>query len=77
MSNKFFESHKSKIIISIVWGVGLSCLFRKVCKGRKCVVYSAPDPNEITKNVYLFDNKCYKYSTKNAMCTKDVIENKE
>ena len=45
MIKKFFKTKESKIILSIVWGLGLSCLFRKACKGRKCIVYSAPNPN--------------------------------
>lgn len=75
MMNKLLKTQESKIIISIIWGLGLSCLFRKVCLGRKCVIYSAPNPNEITKNVYLFDNKCYKYTTKNTLCNNNPIEN--
>ena len=27
-----------KIIISIIWGLGLAALFRRVCKGRNCIV---------------------------------------
>ena len=74
MIKKFFKTRQSKIILSIVWGFGLSCLFKKACEGRKCLVYSAPDPKEVTKNVYLFDNKCYKYTTKNTLCTNNAIE---
>jgi hypothetical protein len=75
MIKDILKTKESKIILSIIWGIGLSCLFRKVCIERKCVVYSAPDPNTITKNVYLFDNKCYKYTTKNTLCNKNPIEN--
>jgi len=75
MISKMFKSKQSKIILSIVWGFGLSCLFKKVCKGRKCIIFSAPDPNIIKKNVYLFDNKCYKYTTKNTLCNSNPVEN--
>ena len=75
--NKFFKSKNTRIILSILWGFGLACLFRKACKSRNCVVLSAPDPNQITKNVYLFDNKCYKYSTRTTMCNKKPIEKYE
>ena len=29
------------IIMSIVWGFGIACLFRKVCNNRNCIVYRA------------------------------------
>ena len=31
-----------KVIISIIWGLGLATLFRKVCKGRKMSDYKRP-----------------------------------
>ena len=46
---KFLHSQSGKILISILWGFGLACLFRKVCRGRNCIIYNAPDPNEIKK----------------------------
>ena len=49
---------ESKILISIIWDlIIIPC---KVCKGRKCIVYSAPI-QMVKKDVYLFD-KCYKYT---------------
>jgi len=27
-----------KIIISVIWGLGLAALFRRVCEGRNCIV---------------------------------------
>ena len=35
MINNFLNSKNGRILISIVWGLGLAALFRKVCKGRK------------------------------------------
>ena len=75
--NKFFKSKQTRIILSIVWGFGLACIFRKACKTRNCVVLSAPDPKEITKNVYLFDKKCYKYTIENTQCNNKPIEKYE
>tara|TARA_B100001250_G_C19388651_1_gene609513 strand:+ start:391 stop:624 length:234 start_codon:yes stop_codon:yes gene_type:complete len=73
---KFFNSTKGKIIISLLWGFGLACLFRKVCKGRNCIIYQAPDPNEIKKNTYIHNDKCYKYKTFPTKCGKNVVETK-
>ena len=71
---KFFKSRMGCIILSIIWGFGLACVFRKVCNGRKCIVYQAPDPTDITRNVYLHEDKCFKYKTKQTKCTEKAIE---
>ena len=73
----FIGSKKGRIIISIIWGLGLATLFRKVCKGRNCIVLRAPDPNEIKGKIYRFDDKCYKFDPKITTCkNKKYILNK-
>ena len=71
---EFLKSNKIKILISILWGLGLACIFRQSCKGRNCIIYKAPNPNIIKDKVYMFDNKCYKYNTVPTTCSKDVID---
>ena len=71
---EFLKSNSMKILISILWGLGLACVFRQSCKGRKCIVFKAPNPNLVNKKIYLFNDKCYKYNTKATSCTKDAIE---
>jgi hypothetical protein len=62
------------IILSAVWGFGISCLFKKICKDRSCIALKAPNPDTLTDNVYKHSNhKCYKYNTKSAKCTNDVV----
>tara|TARA_B100001287_G_C22653460_1_gene516413 strand:- start:163 stop:387 length:225 start_codon:yes stop_codon:yes gene_type:complete len=63
------------IMMSIIWGFGIACLFRKVCTGRNCIVYKAPDPNFIKNNIFSFDNKCYVYAPQTTMCDNKPIEN--
>jgi hypothetical protein len=43
-----------KILISIVLGIGLATLFRKVCNDKNCIVYNGPVIQDI-------DNKVYKH----------------
>ena len=74
MKLKLFNSKFIKIMIGVIWGLGLACIFRKTCEGRKCIVYRAPDPNEIQKNIYSYNDKCYKYKTKPTECTKDAYD---
>jgi hypothetical protein len=64
MIEEVFKTRLGVIIISIIWGLGLSTLFRKACHGRNCQVieYSGPDPQEISHNVYNYGNKqCIRY----------------
>lgn len=68
--NDFIDSNKGKIIISIIWGLGLATLFRKVCKGRKCLIVKGPKPEEMNGKVYKFDDKCYLYKAQNTSCKK-------
>ncbi len=71
---KFAKTRRGRIIISILWGFGLACLFRKVCKDRNCIVYRAPDPNLIINNIYQHNGKCYEYKTENTQCTKNIVK---
>jgi hypothetical protein len=65
---KFLDSEEGKIIISIVWGLGIAALFRKACKGRSCIVVKGPDPSELKDKVFAFNNKCYTYTPYATSC---------
>ena len=52
--------------ISFLLGIGLASLFRKVCKDRNCLVFKAPSMDEVTKNVYQYADKCYKFNASSA-----------
>lgn len=62
------QDQKGQIIISIIWGLGLATLFRKVCKGRNCIVIEGPNPSELNDKIFLFNSKCYKYKSENTNC---------
>jgi hypothetical protein len=66
--NKFVHSNTGKIIMSILLGVGLSSLFRAVCKGKNCRVVAAPPMEEIDNQTYNFDGKCYKLEKHAVKC---------
>ena len=57
-------------IIAIILGVGLSCIFRKVCKDRNCLVFKAPHLSEIKEQIYKYGNKCYKFEPNAQSCDK-------
>jgi len=55
-------------IISILLGLGLATLFRRVCKGRNCLIFKAPGIDKIENQVFEFDEKCYKFKKKATKC---------
>lgn len=68
--SNFTSTDQGKIILSIIWGMGLSVLFRRACKGRSCIIMKGPKPAEMNNKIYKFDDKCYKYSSMNTRCNK-------
>ena len=68
MFHKLIRSKVGIIIISIIWGLGISCLFRKVCHGKDCIIIKAPVPSEVQKYTYSFNKKCYKYNPYTVKC---------
>ena len=63
-------------LLSIILGLGLATLFRKVCKGRNCMVFKAPPMKEVESNTYKKDNKCYQFSYDSVSCDtkKSIID---
>ena len=74
MNNKFLKNEYTKIILGLLWGFGLACVFRTACNGRKCMIYKAPKAKDVVNNIYGFDEKCFKYKTETVPCTEDAID---
>lgn len=67
----FFASRTGVILISIIWGVGLSTIFRKACEGKSCTIikYISPNPTEVMNSTYNYGNdECYKYDAVITKC---------
>lgn len=72
MISEIFKSKVGVIIVSIIWGLGLSTLFRKACQGRNCQVinYQGPSPHEINGSYYDYGNgQCYQYFPSVTTCS--------
>lgn len=67
-TDTLFASREGRIILSIIWGLGLAALFRKVCKGRSCIVVKGASPSEMEGKIYSFNDKCYEYTSENTSC---------
>jgi hypothetical protein len=67
--------HKNgRKMMSILWGLGLAALFKTVCKGRDCIIYTSNSPLKIKKKIYKHNEKCYKYDTEFTKCDENPIE---
>lgn len=72
---RLITSPFGKIILSILLGIGLASLFRKVCTDKNCIVFNGPIISDIDGKTYKHGDKCYKYTTHPDKCdsTKKII----
>lgn len=65
-----------KYIISILLGLGLATLFRKVCNERNCIVFRGPKLNKIKNQIFKFNDRCYKFDEQIEKCSnnKKIVE---
>ena len=54
--------------ISIILGLGLASLFRKVCNERNCLVFKGPPIEEFKKDIYEYNDQCYTFKPKAVAC---------
>jgi hypothetical protein len=56
------DTREGQIIVSIVLGLGLAAMFKRVCKSGRCVVIKGPPVKETDEYFYKIRNDCYKYT---------------
>ena len=56
---RLIYSEVGKYVMSILLGLGLATLFRRVCNDRSCLVFHAPHINKIKGQIFDFDGKKY------------------
>lgn len=69
MIGRILESKMGQILISIILGLGLATVFRKVCK-ENCIVVKGPSFEEVQKYYYKIDDNCFKYTPEATKCDK-------
>ncbi len=68
MITEFLDSKIGQIVISIILGLGLATIFRKVCTGNSCVVVKSPSSDDINKYYYKINQDCFKYNPVPVPC---------
>jgi hypothetical protein len=53
--------------ISIILGLGLATLLKTSCDG-DCIIYKAPNIDEISNGPYKYNNDCYNYEFNPGSC---------
>lgn len=67
---RLLNTFHGQIVLSIVLGLGLASLFRKVCTDKNCIHFNGPVLTDLNEKVYKHGDKCYKYSTYADTCDK-------
>jgi len=57
-----------QVLLSIILGLGLASLFRKVCTDKNCIHFKGAAIKDIDGKTYMHDEKCYKYSAVPVKC---------
>ena len=69
MISNLLEHKLGQIIVSVILGLGLAALFRKVCDDNNCLIIKSPPSSEINGKVFKSNNKCYKYTPEVTTCS--------
>jgi|TARA_B100001173_G_C16009837_1_gene557232 hypothetical protein len=62
--------------ISVLLGLGLATLFRKVCNDKNCIVFNGPVLDEVEGKIFEEDGQCYTYTLTKETCNsnKKIID---
>ena len=65
---RLIYSEAGRYIISILLGLGLATLFRKVCNERNCIIFRGPALNKVKGQVFKFHDKCSQFNEHIEKC---------
>ena len=73
---RLIYSQFGEIVISVLLGLGLATLFRKVCNNRNCLRFEGAPLSKITDQIFKFEEKCYKFTSDIQKCdnSKKIID---
>lgn len=59
-----------QFLISVIMGLGLATMFRRVCDSKNCILFNGPVISEIDGKIYKYDEYCYKYELNAVKCNR-------
>lgn len=74
--DRLLNTAMGKVFISMLLGLGLATLFRKVCKDKNCITFNGPVISEVDKKTFRHGDGCYQYTISPTKCdaTKRIID---
>jgi hypothetical protein len=69
--NNLLYTQNGRLILSIILGLGLASLFRKLCEGKNCYSFIGPKQNDLRDQIFSYDsknNKCYALREQTVKC---------
>jgi len=72
---RLLNTQLGQIFISVLLGLGLATLFRKVCNDKNCITFDGPVISNVEGKTYQFGEKCYQYRSTATKCdaTKKMV----
>lgn len=72
---RLITTNIGRMVISILLGLGLASLFRRVCRDKSCIKFNGPIISMENDKIYKFNDKCYKYTYEPNNCneTKRIL----
>ena len=71
MIEDLLNTPMGQLVLSVILGLGLAAVFKKVCTGQNCIVVQSPDLKEIDKYYYKIDSTCFKYTPYVSECERE------
>ena len=68
---KVMHTEYSRVIISILLGLGLASLFRKTCKGTKCIKFKSPSVKNLDGKIFRHGGSCHTFKAVTKNCELD------
>jgi hypothetical protein len=73
---RLLDTETGRFFISVLLGLGLATLFRKVCTDKNCIEFNGPVISDVDGKIFKTGEKCYKYNVSAATCdaNKRIVE---
>ena len=71
--DRLLRNEKGQICVSILLGLGLASVFRRVCKDNQCRVLRAAPLTSIESTVFKVGDKCVQYMPYPVKCKPDTF----
>lgn len=65
---RLLHSDSGRIILSILLGLGLSTLFRKICTEKDCLAFYSAPKDDLLGKTFQHEDRCFQYQPKSVKC---------